>query len=106
MEDVYVNSDDMPISDILTEIRQLVSSETNKRYSRDRELAVTELLILRPEARVDLAIKDAVPKKSVKPPKPKPENLVKQTLGISSNEELRALIREVFIEEFEIWSES
>ncbi len=109
MQNPYTNADDMPISDILTEIRQLVSDETNKRYSADRELAVTELLVLRPEARVDLALKEAeIPTPSAPRPAPKPpeENIVKETLGVGSKEELRALIREVFIEEFERWSES
>ncbi|MCF6305979.1 MAG: hypothetical protein L3J33_11485 [Rhodobacteraceae bacterium] len=107
MEEPYKNADDMPISDILTEIRQLVSDETNKRYSADRELAVTELLVLRPEARVDLALKDAEipapPAAPVVPPKP---NIVEETLGVGSKEALRDLIREVFIEEFDRWSES
>ena len=102
MEDVYKNDDDMPISDILTEIRQLVSAETNKRYSRDREKSVTELLILRPETRIDLVLQETAKSHRVAVP----ANIVVKTLGIGSKDELRALIREVFIEEFDNWSKS
>ncbi len=105
MEEPYKNADDLPIADILTEIRQLVSDETNKRYSKDRALAVTELLVLRPESRVDLAIKEAVIPMVSPVPAPKP-NIVAETLGVASKEELRSLICEVFVEEFERWSES
>jgi len=107
LEEPYKNVDDMPISDILTEIRQLVSAETNKRYSADRELAVTELLVLRPEARIDLALKEVEIPTSISTTPRKPEkNIVNETLGVGSKDELRALIREVFNEEFERWSQS
>jgi len=102
VEEAYKNADDMPISDILTEIRLLVSAETSARYSRDRELAVTELLILRPEARVDLVLQEP---EIIKKPAKKISKLA-NPLGVSSNEELRSLIREIFHEEFENWSNS
>ena len=100
LNEAYKNADDMPISDILTEIRQLVSNETTKRYSRDRELAVSELLILRPEARVDLAISDAVTHPADKAAVKQKTNVVQKTLGLSSREERRDVILEVIREEF------
>ena len=95
MNEASNNIGELPISDILTEIRQLVSDETNKRYSRDRDLALTELLILRPETRVDVVLQEPdIPSAGLVP-----ENIATSGLGVSSKEELRDLIREILVEE-------
>lgn len=48
----------MSMTDILSEIRNLVSTETVARYARDSEMVKRELLILRPSARIDLLVKE------------------------------------------------
>ncbi len=53
--------DNMPMADILSEIRAMVSREAQSRYDAERTVAKRELLILRPEARVDLLLQEAEP---------------------------------------------
>ena len=106
------NHENMPMKDILSEIRKMVSSEANARYAREKTVAKRELLILRPETRVDLLLQEAdkdielkaEPVAPVKAPvvTPKPDNFtaeLKAAIGVSEQEELEALIRKVFREE-------
>ncbi|MBL4807544.1 MAG: hypothetical protein JKY31_09680 [Rhodobacteraceae bacterium] len=107
MAQSYRNSEDMPIADIMSEIRALVASETKARYSKDKKAVVTELLILRPEARVDLVLQEPEPSAVPKPARLQTaEEKVFATLGVSSKDELREMIRTIFHDEFEKWSES
>lgn len=103
------NHENMPMKDILSEIRKMVSSEAHARYAREKTVARRELLILRPEARVDLLLQEAdkdieIKAEPVARParKPKPDDFtakLKAAIGVSEPEELEALIRKVFREE-------
>ncbi len=114
-EVVQYSQDNMPMADILSEIRDVVSREAQSRYEEERTVARRELLILRPEARVDLLVQEAEKDIVVKPePCPKPvtaEELkasleeevfkakLRETFGISDAGELENLIRKVLREE-------
>ncbi len=106
------NHENMPMKDILAEIREMVSREAQSRYDDERSQAKRELLILRPEARVDLLLQEAEPDIEVVaeaiPPAPAqevPPSLnafsakLQKAIGISDQEALEALIRKVFREE-------
>ena len=112
--------DNMPMKDILSEIREMVSREANARYKEERTVAKRELLILRPEARVDLLLAEAEPDIVVEPT-PKPINAqelkasleadvfkakLAEAIGVSSPEALIALIRKVFQEELQAETDS
>ena len=47
------------VTDILSAIRKRVSSETGARYAKDTEIVRREMLVLRPDARIDDAIAEA-----------------------------------------------
>ncbi len=110
------NQDSMPMQDILAEIRQMVSSEAQSRYDKERKQAKTELLVLRPEARVDLLLQEATPdivvepeEKKIENPPPKPSEFkaeLQAAIGVSDPNELEALIRKVFREELTVWGDS
>ena len=105
--------DNMPMADILSEIREMVSREAQARYDTERTVAKRELLILRPEARVDLLLQEAEPDIVVEPaPKRVTAKALKASLeeevfkaklkesfGISEASELEELIRKVLREE-------
>ncbi len=105
--------DNMPMADILSEIREMVSREAQARYDSERTVAKRELLILRPEARVDLLLQEAEPDIVVEPaPKRVTAAELKASLeeevfkvklresfGISEASELEDLIRKVLREE-------
>ena len=105
--------DNMPMADILSEIRDMVSREAQARYDTERTVAKRELLILRPEARVDLLLQEAEPDIVVEPaPKRVTAAELKASLeaevfrakmqesfGISDADELEDLIRKVLREE-------
>jgi len=108
--------DNMPMADILSEIRDMVSREAQTRYDEERSEAKRELLILRPEARVDLLLQEAAPD-VVAPSAPKhvtaealkaslEEEVFKaklrESFGISEATELEDLIRKVLREELRI----
>ena len=108
------NQENMPMKDILSEIRQMVSSEAQARYAREKSVAKRELLILRPEARVDLLLQEADQDIEVKPvpkapPSPAPSEAdlftaqLQAAIGVSDPEELEALIRKVFREEMTLF---
>ncbi len=62
MNDVAQYShENMPMKDILSEIREMVSREAQARYDRERTRTKRELLILRPEARIDLLLQEPAP---------------------------------------------
>ena len=125
-EPAQYNHENMPMKDILAEIRQMVSSEAQARYNAERTQAKKELLILRPEARVDLLLQEATPDIEVKatpviPKAPKAsaaktlaqsleaevfKTKLEEAIGVSDPEALEALIRKVFQEELEEWGES
>ncbi|MCF6272899.1 MAG: hypothetical protein L3J37_06860 [Rhodobacteraceae bacterium] len=101
----------------MSEIRQMVSREARARYDEERVLAKRELLILRPEARIDLLLEEAAPDIEAKAlPKTKPARIsppivdealeaaafgirLQEALGVSEPEALEALIRKVLREE-------
>lgn len=105
--------DNMPMADILSEIREMVSREAQARYDTERTVAKRELLILRPEARVDLLLQEPEPDIVVEPaPKRVSAEALKASLevevlkarlqeaiGVSDAEALEALIRKVVREE-------
>jgi len=107
--------DNMPMADILSEIRDMVSSEAQARYDTERTVAKRELLILRPEARVDLLLQEAEPDIVVEPtPKKVTAQELKdsleaevfraklqETFGISDAAELEDLIRKVLRQELQ-----
>lgn len=86
----------------------MVSSEADARYAREKTVAKRELLILRPEARVDLLLEEAdkdieleaeVIEEPAKELAPAPDDFtakLKEAIGVSDPEELEALIRKVF----------
>lgn len=98
-----------PMQDILSEIRATVSREANARYRAERLVAKRELLILRPEARVDLLLQEAEPDIVVEPvAKRVSASAIKasleaevfkaklqETLGVSDVEALEGLIRKI-----------
>ena len=102
------SQENMPMSDILSEIRDMVSREANARYADERKQTKREFLILRPEARVDLLLEEAEPDIELSPvaaaPEPQEdaeafkEKLV-AALGVSDKTALEALIRKVLLEE-------
>ena len=107
------NHDNMPMADILSEIRAMVRGEAQTRYNAERKEAKRELLILRPEARVDLLLQEAAPD-IVAEPAPKKVTAkelkasleeevfkakLRETFGISDGSELEDLIRKVLREE-------
>jgi len=108
-EVVQYSHDNMPMKDILSEIREMVSREANARYSVERKQAKRELLILRPEARVDLLLQEAEPDiviKSKPVPAPAPDDFttkLQAAVGVSDQDELEALIRKVFREEMALF---
>ncbi len=71
-EVVQYSHDNMPMADILSEIRAMVGREAQKRYDAERTVAKRELLILRPEARIDLLMQEPEPD-IVVPAAPAPE---------------------------------
>jgi len=105
--------DNMPMADILAEIRATVSREAQARYDTERTVAKRELLILRPEARVDLLLQEAEPDIVVvsAPKKITAKELeasleaevfrikLQETFGISDADELEDLIRKVLRQE-------
>lgn len=107
------NHENMPMSDILSEIKAMVSHEAQTRYDAERGQAKRELLILRPEARVDLLLQEAPPDPVVAaaPKKVTAAELeasleeevfkakLRETFGISEPRELEDLIRKVLREE-------
>ncbi|NOR64194.1 MAG: hypothetical protein GQ535_17120 [Rhodobacteraceae bacterium] len=107
--------DNMPMADILAEIRDMVSREAQARYDTERTVAKRELLILRPEARVDLLLQEAAPDIVVEPePKRVTAKELKASLeaevfraklqesfGISDAGELEELIRKVLRQELQ-----
>lgn len=103
------NQENIPMKDILAEIRQMVSSEAQARYEQERKRTKTELLILRPEARVDLLLKEAEPLVEVEstPPHVPGDFATKlqEAIGISDPEALEALIRKVFREEMSMFGD-
>ncbi len=109
MEHPYKNEAGAPITDILSEIRQLISDEADQRYTREREVTRTEMLILRPESRVDLLVQEpeqvievqAVPQQVEAEARPELTEPPQQAPLIEepSLSELRALIREIVLEE-------
>ena len=105
--------DNMPMADILSEIRDMVSREAQTRYDTERTVAKRELLILRPEARVDLLLQESEPDIVVEPA---PRRVtaaelkasleaevfrakMQESFGISDAHELEDLIRKVLREE-------
>lgn len=106
-EHAQYSQEKMPMADILAEIRKRVSREAQASYEREHKQAKTELLILRPEARVDLLLMEAKPVAKPKPtPKPakKPANFEEQlraALQVSDKKSLEDLIRKVFREEMQ-----
>jgi len=107
--------DNMPMADILAEIREMVSREAQARYDAERTVAKRELLILRPEARVDLLLQEPEPDIVVEPaPKRVSAKKLKASLegevfrakmqeafGISDAEDLEDLIRKVLRKEMQ-----
>ena len=107
--------DNMPMADILSEIKAMVSREAQSRYDTERTVAKRELLILRPEARVDLLLQEAEPDIVVEPaPKRVTAKELKASLeaevfraklqesfGISDADELEDLIRKVLRQELQ-----
>lgn len=107
------SQENKPMQDILSEIRAMVSREANARYKAERIVAKRELLILRPEARVDLLLQEADPDIVVEPAvKPVDAQALKagleadvfkaklqETLGVSDTKALEDLIRKVLREE-------
>ena len=107
--------DNMPMADILSEIRDMVSREAQARYDVERVVAKREMLILRPEARVDLLLQEPEPDIVVEPaPKRVTAAELKASLeaevfrakmqesfGISDADELEDLIRKVLREELQ-----
>jgi hypothetical protein len=103
--------DNMPMSDILSEIRDMVRGEAQTRYDAERTEAKRELLILRPEARVDLLLQEAAPTPAPAPQKVTAAELkasleaevfkarLRESFGISEPGELEELIRKVLREE-------
>ena len=105
--------DNMPMADILSEIRDMVSREAQSRYDDERTVAKRELLILRPEARGDLLLQEAEPDIWVEPaPKRVTAKELKasleaevfraklqETFGISDASELEDLIKKVLRQE-------
>jgi len=113
--------DNMPMADIMSEIRDMVSREAQARYNKERTVATRELLILRPEARVDLLLQEAeqdivveaAPAVEAKPAfsrisaKELKASLeaevfrakLQETFGISDSDALEDLIRRVLREE-------
>jgi len=103
--------DNMPMADILSEIRAMVSREAQTRHNAERTVAKRELLILRPETRVDLLMQEP---DIVVAPAPKQITAaelkaslegevfrakLQETFGISDGTELEDLIRKVLREE-------
>ena len=115
-EPAQYSQENMPMKDILEEIRLMVSSEAQSRYDKERKQAKTELLILRPEARVDLLLQEAEPDivvapapKMIEKPAPKPDDFkakLEAAIGVSDPDALEALIRKVFREELTVWGDS
>ncbi len=110
-EHAQYSHENMPMADILSEIRQRVSREAQASYERERKQAKTELLILRPEARVDLLLMEAKPapkpKRAAKPT-PKPANFeeeLRAALGVSNEKSLEDLIRKVIREEMQTFGD-
>ena len=107
--------DNMPMAEIMAEIRATISREAQARYDAERTVAKRELLILRPEARVDLLLQEATPDIVVEPaPKPKHVSAkeltssleaevfrakLQETFGISDADALEDLIRKVLRQE-------
>jgi len=86
--------DNMPMADILAEIREMVSREAQARYDKERTVAKRELLILRPEARVDLLLQEAAPDIVVEPV---PKRVTAKELKASLEAEVfRAKLQETF----------
>lgn len=104
-EHAQYNQENMPMKDILAEIREMVSNEAQARYDQERELVKTELLILRPEARVDLLLQEAmsaIDEQEAPSKAPEPDEFIAKlqaAVGITDQEALEALIRKVFREE-------
>ncbi len=102
------NHENMAMKDIMAEIRDRVSIEANARHAREQTRVKKELLILRPEARVDLLLQEATPESPPKAASAAPDEFVKklkQALGVSDPEALEALIRKVLREEMTSWGD-
>jgi len=50
---------EVSVADILSAIRKRVSDETGARYARDTAIVRREMFVLRPAARIDLALAEA-----------------------------------------------
>ncbi len=103
------NNESMPMEDIMEEIRARVSSEANARHAREQTRVKQELLILRPEARVDRLLQEPEPAPAPQPePKAAPDEFVEklqQAIGVSDSAALEALIRKVLREEMTAWGD-
>lgn len=104
MENPFTNSSGQPLTDILSAIRRRVSKEADERYSRERKVARMEMLILRPEARIDLLMNepDQVVEAPAENPTQIPDRISRRdlaALGVASETALREIIREIVQEE-------
>ncbi len=93
--------DNRPMKDILSEIRDVVSRETQARY--DVSPPKRKLLVLRPEARVKEPVMPVAPVTGQELKTSLEEEVFKvklrESFGISEAAELEALIRKVLREE-------
>jgi len=97
-EPAQYGHDNRPMKDIMSEIRDMVSRETQARY--DEKPAKPKRLILRPEARVDIHPKPVTAKEledSLEEEVFKAK--LREHFGISEASELEELIRKVLREE-------
>lgn len=103
------NNESMPMKDIMEEIRARVTSEANARHAREQTRVKQELLILRPEARVDRLLqepeREPVPKPKVAPAPDEFTEKLTQAIGVSDSAGLEALIRKVLREELTTWGD-
>jgi hypothetical protein len=100
-EPAQYGHDNRPMKDILSEIRDMVSRETQARY--DEAPPKPKLLVLRPEARVDDVPKPPAPVTAKELEDSLEEEVFKiklrESFGISEAGELEDLIRKVLREE-------
>ncbi len=101
-EPAQYGHDNRPMKDILSEIRDMVSRETQARYDEAPAPAKPKLLVLRPEARID-APKPPAPVTAKELEDSLEEEVFKvklrESFGISEASELEDLIRKVLREE-------
>ncbi len=100
-EPAQYGHDNRPMKDILSEIRDMVSRETQARY--DKVPVKPKLLVLRPEARVEDVPKSLAPVTAKELEASLQEEVFKiklrESFGISEAGELEDLIRKVLREE-------